>query len=152
MIPELLRERWRRFYKEFISLRGTPENIAFSLAIGIFIGATPTIPFHTALTVALVFLLRRNVTAAFLGSWLISNPLTIPVLYLSQYELGKRLLGVDHLKIVFQDYTFWTFLHMGKAVMVPLLVGGAVMAPFVALGSYVLALRALRTVRNRTVP
>lgn len=152
MIPELLRERWRRFYNEFISLRGTPENIAFSLAIGIFIGTTPTIPFHTALTVALVFLLRRNVTAAFLGSWLISNPLTIPVLYISQYELGKLLLGADHLKIVFQDYSFWTVLHMGKAVMVPLLVGGAVMAPFVALGSYVLALRALRTVRNRTVP
>lgn len=152
MIPELLRERWRRFYNEFISLRGTPENIAFSLAVGIFIGTTPTIPFHTALTVALVFLLRRNVTAAFLGSWLISNPLTIPVLYISQYELGKLLLGADHLKIVFQDYSFWTVLHMGKAVMVPLLVGGAVMAPFVALGSYVLALRALRTVRNRTVP
>jgi uncharacterized protein (DUF2062 family) len=152
MVPELLRKRWKRFYDEFISLRGTPENIAFSLAVGIFVGTTPTIPFHTAITVALVFLLRRNVTAAFLGSWLISNPLTIPVLYLSQYELGKRLLGVDHLKIVFQDYSFWTVLHMGKAVMMPLLVGGAVMAPFVALGSYFLAVRALRTVRNRTVP
>ncbi len=152
MVSELLKERWRKFYKEFISLRGTPENIAFSLAIGIFIGATPTIPFHTALTIALVFLLRRNVTAAFLGSWLISNPLTIPVLYISQYELGKLLLGVDHLKIAFQDYSFWTILHMGKAVIMPLLLGGVVMAPFVALASYVLALRALRTARSRSAP
>lgn len=150
MVPELLRTRWKKFYNDFISLRGTPENIAFSLAIGIFIGATPTIPFHTALTIALVFLFRRNVTAAFLGSWLISNPLTIPVLYLSQYELGKLLLGMDHLKIAFQDYSFWTILHMGKAVITPLLLGGAVMAPFVALASYILALRALRTARSRS--
>jgi len=152
MIPRFLKDRWKKFYDQFISLRGTPENIAFSLAIGIFVGVTPTIPFHTIIIIFLVFILRSNFTAAWLGSWLVSNPLTIPFFYLSQYELGKMLLGMNSMKIVFSDYSFCTILQMGKSVLVPLLVGGVVMAPFVALGSYILALRSLRLVRKQDSP
>jgi len=151
-VPGFLKDRWKKFYDQFISLRGTPEHLAFSLAIGIFVGVTPTIPFHTIIIAVLVFLFRRNFTAAWLGSWLISNPLTIPVFYLSQYELGKRLLGMNSMNIAFSDYSFCTILHMGKSVMVPLLTGGVAMAPLVALGSYVLALRSLRMLRKQTSP
>ena len=152
MVSEFFKDRWRRFYNRFISLRGTPEHVAFSLAIGIFVGVTPTIPFHTIIIIFLVFILRRNFTAAWLGSWLISNPLTVPFFYLSQFHLGKQLLGIHSTDIVFSDYSFCTILHMGKSVLVPLLVGGVAMAPLVALGSYVLALRSLRMVRKQETP
>jgi len=152
MIPGFVKAWWKNFFDQFISLRGAPEHIALSLAIGIFVGVTPTIPFHTVIILVLVLLFRRNFTAAWLGSWLVSNPLTIPVFYLSQYHLGKRLLGMNSMEVVFSDYSFYTILHMGKSVMAPLLLGGVAMAPFLALGGYILAVRSLRLIRKQEQP
>ena len=44
----IIRRRGKEFYDRFISLKGEPANIAMGMAIGVFIGVTPTIPFHTA--------------------------------------------------------------------------------------------------------
>jgi len=81
----ILKKRVREFYNKFISLTGEPRQIAAGFAIGVFVGVTPTIPFHTVLIIIIGVILRRNITAAYLGSWLISNPLTIPLFYVSQY-------------------------------------------------------------------
>ena len=46
----ILKRRFRIFYERFISLKGDPSQIAAGLAIGVFVGVTPTIPLHTAIT------------------------------------------------------------------------------------------------------
>ncbi|MFA7685106.1 MAG: DUF2062 domain-containing protein, partial [Syntrophales bacterium] len=73
-----------RFYNRFISLRGEPKNIAMGFAMGVFIGVTPTIPFHTSLLVVLGLASRQNITSAYIGAWAISNPLTIAPFYFLQ--------------------------------------------------------------------
>ena len=88
----ILKKRFRNFYERFISLQGEPAQVAAGLAIGVFVGVTPTIPFHTAIIVLLCLLFRQNITAAYLGSLIISNPLTVPLFYLSQYELSQLVL------------------------------------------------------------
>jgi uncharacterized protein (DUF2062 family) len=62
------------------------------LTIGIFIGITPTIPFHTVLAIMLAFFLRGSKPAAILGVW-VSNPFTIPILYFGSYKAGLFLFG-----------------------------------------------------------
>lgn len=145
---------WYDFYRDLISLKGEPQHIARGMALGVFIGVTPTIPLHTALIVMLGGIFRLHITAAYIGSWLVSNPITIPFLYFIQYRLGLLLLRMPHCEWTLKDYTIMTLIRMGMDIVFPLLVGGVVMAPFVALVSYYVTMHILnkRTIKNSQNP
>jgi uncharacterized protein (DUF2062 family) len=145
----IIKKRLHDFYGRFLSLRGEPRAIAMGLAIGVFIGVTPTIPFHTVLIILFGLLFKHNLTAAYLGSWLISNPLTIPILYFSQYELGRYLLGMTHAQLVLTDYSLQAILSTGWHILLPLLTGGIVTAPFFAIPAYFMAYRMVLALRNK---
>jgi uncharacterized protein len=138
-----------RFYQQFISLKGDPEAIAAGLAIGVFVGVTPTIPFHTAIIVLVSLLLKQNLTAAYLGSWFISNPVTIPFLYLSQYQLGRFLLDMGPRRFAFADYSLTTIIAAGWEILLPLQTGGIIMAPFFAVPAYYISRRVISAIRRR---
>jgi uncharacterized protein (DUF2062 family) len=145
----ILKKRFRIFYERFISLKGEPAQIAMGLAIGVFVGVTPTIPFHTALIVLLGLLFRQNITAGYLGSWMISNPLTIPLLYLSQYELGRFLLGMERCRFELADYSLGAIAALGWKILLPLLAGGILMAPIFAFPAYFITRRLITLIRAR---
>ena len=147
-----LNRRINEKYMQFISLKGEPHAIAFGSAIGVFVGITPTIPFHTILILLSCFLLKKNITAGYLGSWVISNPLTIPLLYLVQYRLGKYLLGDIHAGGLILEHSLLNLIRQGWDVFFPLLVGGIVMAPFFAVPTYFITRKIIENVRkNRHV-
>lgn len=73
----------------------TRRGVAEGLAIGLFIGCTPTMGVQIILTGLVAFMLRVNVPVALLAT-LISNPLTAPILYPLQYKLGVWLVGVPN--------------------------------------------------------
>jgi len=64
--------------------------IARGVAIGLFIGLTPTVGVQTLLMIALCMLVRGNFPAAFLVSW-VSNPLTMAPLYFAFNVLGRAV-------------------------------------------------------------
>jgi uncharacterized protein (DUF2062 family) len=144
-----LKKRFKTFYERFISLKGEPREIAAGFAIGVFVGVTPTIPFHTAIIVMICLLFRKNITAACLGSWIISNPLTVPLFYLSQYELGRILLGVERCQFILNDYYLKAIASLGWQILLPLLTGGLVMAPFFAVPAYFMTCRLVEGIRAR---
>ncbi len=144
-----MKKHAKKWYQQLISLQGKPSDIALGLAIGVFIGVTPTIPFHTLLIVLFCFLLKKSITAAYLGSWLISNPLTIPFFYVTQYRLGKFLLGNGYPPCLVQGYSLLHLIQRGWDVVLPLLAGGFIMAPFFAVPTYFIAHNILRTVRKK---
>lgn len=145
----MLKKRIQRFHDRFISLKGEPRAIAMGMAVGIFVGVTPTIPFHTALIILFGLIWKHNLTSAYLGSWLISNPVTIPLFYLGQYELGKYLLGMNPGGLTLADYSIRSVFSMGWHVLLPLLTGGLIMAPLFAIPSYFITYRVLLALRNR---
>ena len=59
-----INNRIRDFILKAKRLEGDPHFIALGLAIGVFVGFTPTIPFHTVLAVALAFLFKGSKAAA----------------------------------------------------------------------------------------
>jgi hypothetical protein len=136
------------FCERFISLRGEPRAIAAGLALGVFVGVTPTIPFHTAIIVVVGFLFRQNIAAAYLGSWIISNPLTIPLFYFSEYRLGIRLLGLKASPFVLEDYSLTVIAASGWEILLPLLTGGLVLAPLFTVAAYFTAHRMLLRIRG----
>jgi uncharacterized protein len=146
----ILKGRFRLFYEKFISLKGEPSRVAAGLALGVFVGVTPTIPFHTALIVLLGLLLRQNITAGYLGSWMISNPLTVPFLYVGQYELGRFLLGMERCRFELTDYSIGAIASLGWQILLPLLAGGIFMAPIFAVPAYFIARRLITKIRERS--
>jgi uncharacterized protein len=141
--------RLREFHRRFISLKGDPGPIAMGMALGIFIGVTPTIPFHTILIVVLGLAMRQNITSAVLGSFLISNPVTIPLFYVLEYKLGRLLLGHGPLPFAITQYSLWDLAEMGDHVLVPLLAGGLIVATLIAFPAYFVTHRTIRALRHR---
>jgi hypothetical protein len=143
------KKRIRYFYDQFICLKGGPKRIAMGMAIGIFVGVTPTMPFHSILVVICTFLLRQNFTTAYLGSWLVMNPLTMPLFYAVEYGLGRFVIGKNLPPIVFTDYSIVTIIQAGWSVGWPLLLGGLLMAPFFAVPAYFITYRVVIAIREK---
>jgi uncharacterized protein (TIGR03546 family) len=143
-----VKRKLREFYIRFISLKGDPRKIAMGMAIGVFIGVTPTIPFHTILILFLTLFFRQNLTAAMLGAW-IMNPVTIPVFYFAEYELGKLVLGLQHLDIALHAYSVDELLEAGWHIFYPLQIGGVILAPVFALPAYFITHKYVLAVRKR---
>ncbi|OPY14415.1 MAG: hypothetical protein A4E66_00393 [Syntrophus sp. PtaB.Bin001] len=146
----IFRNRFRKFYQQFISLKGDPASLAWGMAMGVFIGVTPTIPFHTALIVVFGFLFKKNMASAYLGSLIISNPLTIPIFYFSEYQIGRLITGQNEAALKIEDYSFTSILQLGWDVAVPLLIGGVLLAAFIAVPSYFLTYRIICSLRKKT--
>ncbi|MCL2670260.1 MAG: DUF2062 domain-containing protein, partial [Syntrophaceae bacterium] len=113
------------------------------------IGVTPTIPFHTVAITLFSLLFRQNLPAAYLGSWVISNPLTIPFFYLSQYELGRFLLGMERCPFLPDEYSFRTIIQLGAEILIPLMTGGVLTALLFAMAAYFLSRRVIVVLRSK---
>ena len=84
-----VRYQWLRL----VRLKGDPFVLARGIAIGTFIGLTPTIPFHTILIIFLCAVGRGHLVAGLVVSFLVSNPLTIPLQYYISWKVGVILTG-----------------------------------------------------------
>lgn len=147
------------FYLKFIRLKGEPKALAMGTAIGVLIGLTPTIPFHTVMILGLTMATRTSAIAGIIASWVVCNPLTyFPIYYLSMvagnwitpYELNWR--RIQHLLDSLTSHA--GFIHslleitgLGFETIVVMLLGGFVLAlPFAVL-SYYFALHLFTQIR-----
>jgi len=71
-------------------LRGGAEAAARGVAVGLFIGLTPTVGVQTILMILCCIIVGANFPVAFAVSWL-SNPITMAPLYWGFHKLGKLL-------------------------------------------------------------
>jgi uncharacterized protein (DUF2062 family) len=90
----------RYYYLRFIRLRGSPHELALGMAMGVFCGMLPIIPFQTALAVTLAIFFKGSKITAAIGTW-VSNPLNWYFLYYYSYKLGITLLGLPEQRKVF---------------------------------------------------
>ncbi|WP_167362700.1 DUF2062 domain-containing protein [Pandoraea faecigallinarum] len=90
----LLRSRWLRPHAGLLLRRSlwqaTPRGVAVGLACGVFFGIL--IPFaQMPVAILVAALLRGNLFLATMGT-LITNPLTVPFVYLGAHRVGRWLL------------------------------------------------------------
>jgi len=88
------------YYLRFIRLKGEPNELALGMALGVFTGMMPIMPFQIALAVALALLLKGSKITAAIGTW-ISNPLNWYLIYYYDYKLGAWLLPIPERKALF---------------------------------------------------
>ena len=138
--------QFRYIYLRLIRLRGHPHELALGMAFGIFMGMTPTLPFHTIGAIALALAFKASKITAAIGT-LICNPLTIYFIYNYCYKIGSLILGLDHntkfLSPVVEAINHGEFFNIittilggGGMVVVAFLLGGIVLGIVFAVPSY----------------
>lgn len=149
----------RYYWLRLVRLKGDPVVLARGVAIGIFVGLTPTIPLHTILITALCVLLRGNILAGIIASLLISNPLTMFIHYYAAWKIGVWLTGShvswDQIRTLVQlahNAGFFAALKristLGMDILVTMLAGGVVFALPFGVAAYFLSIY-LYTARQR---
>jgi uncharacterized protein (DUF2062 family) len=138
---------WREFLWQLRELRGKPHEIALGMAIGVFIGITPTIPLHTILAVTLALLVRGSKLAAALGVW-VSNPLSIPFFYYGSYRIGQLVLGFPGIRLP-EDRSLLAMASLGGKIVGAMLLGGVILGIIPAIVAYVLTLKLASSERFR---
>lgn len=125
----------RYLYLRFLRLRGSAKDVARGMALGVFIGITPTMGVQMPIALFVAMLLKENKIAAVLGVW-ISNPMTAIPIYTYNFKIGKYLLGTPDIKM-----PSFTSLHevlaLGHDLFMPLFVGSIVAGLFSAALAYV---------------
>jgi uncharacterized protein (DUF2062 family) len=87
---------FKYYYLKFVRLKGDPSVLARGVAVGTFIGVTPTIPFHVILALFFSFLFRGSKVAAVLATFVVSNPVTLLPQYYLSWQIGNWLLPGKH--------------------------------------------------------
>lgn len=102
---------WRRaaYYVQhrLQRLPDEPHRIARGVFAGVFISFTPLFGFHFLGAALIAWVLRGNILAALLATF-VGNPLTTPLIAVSSIELGHWMLGTTahfNLMTVFESFT-----------------------------------------------
>jgi uncharacterized protein (DUF2062 family) len=153
---------WRAlkyFYLRFIRLRGDPHELALGMALGVFAGSMPILPFQTALAIFLALVFKSSKIAAMLGTW-ISNPLNWYFLYFYSYKIGAGILGLSGTGKVFhsimlsihQGESAWILfekmVNAGGELMAAFLVGGLALGLVFSVPSYFIFIGIFRSLRG----
>ncbi len=146
-----LRRGWRYIGHRVMRLAGSPHAIAIGFAAGVFASMTPFVGLHLILAALLALVLGGSVLASAFGTFF-GNPLTYPIIWITTYDVGGKILGGDAregVDLALQDGTFglalrdpaefWSrFWTLAEPVIWPMTVGSLPLGLAVALFSYVL--------------
>jgi uncharacterized protein (DUF2062 family) len=158
----LTRSLVRRWLDKLLHINDTPERTAAAFALGVFIGFSPFLGFHTVIAIVLAFVLNLNRVAVLLGVY--SNlPWIIAGYYAFTTMLGAALTRTrippgfrERLTLLFEHSLtephfwrqLWTLLQpLFWPYMVGSLIGGAVFAAI----AYPVALAYVTRRRRRRV-
>ena len=173
------RSIFRFFYEVIFSLKGisraieyvgirlkripdTPHKISLGMRCGIFASFTPLFGLHFLIAGLLSYLLRANVLASLIGTF-VGNPITFPIITVFNLKLGEWILGSSEysssdggkifegfLDFIFLIYkSFFTEGSIGEnnvprmneflnGVFIPYSLGGLILGIFIAVVSYFL--------------
>jgi uncharacterized protein (DUF2062 family) len=137
----------RDFVNRVKKLEGDPHYIAMGMAIGVFVGITPTMPFHTVIAVALAFILRGSKAAAAIGVWF-CNPISAPFFYLGSYKAGMFIFGRSA-PFDAKYESVLELLKLGADVTTAMVVGGIILGILPGFASYFITRKIITAIRSR---
>jgi len=128
-------------YYQFVRLNATPEEVSRGLALGVFIGMTPTYPFQMLLAVLLAVALKENKVSAMLGTWITPPPpLSIPIYYFN-FKVGRFFIpGPENFPKFSSDFSLSDQMkdiaNLGFEYLATLLLGCFIVGLFSAILTY----------------
>lgn len=150
-LPGFINKMWRAVrlgYLKMIREPMPPHNIAIGLAVGVFAGFLPIIPFQTIVALVFAWPVRGSKIAAALGTW-VSNPLNWVPFYMMLYYVGKAVSPFSVPPFNPSLLEFKVMIQQGWQWLAVMCVGGVVLGIPASIISYVLCLRAVKVYRAR---
>jgi len=144
------RRTLRYYWLKFKRLQDSPQKLAWGMALGVFVGITPTVPFHTVAVLFLAPLLRVSPVTALMGIC-VMNPVTMAPLYFAAYKVGKLLLLRQvplHFPETVDFYSIFQLLWRGGLA---LQLGGLIIAVPPTIIAYVLTLWVVKRLRRAKI-
>ena len=144
----------RTAYSRFLKIRGEPRQIAYGLALGIFIGMTPFMGFHTLMALFLAAVCKWNKITAMAGVF-ITNPLTAPFIYPVTYVVGNAVIGVSHIPHPENVLSFEAaadLVRHSPLILADLMAGGIIIGLPLSIAAYWIALAAVENYRRKIKP
>ncbi len=146
----------KKVFRSLLELNERPEHIAFSFALGVFLGFSPLLGLHTVLGLALAFWFRLNKVAILLGVYANAPWIIVPY-YAFATWLGVQVIGtagaVAPPLVGFTDLfsaEFWSWLASQWQLLIPAFLGSSILCSLLSLGSYAGVLVTLRRWRTRS--
>lgn len=150
-----LSDRIQHTYARFLKMRGEPREIALGFALGIMVGMSPFLGFHTIIAVFLAALFKWNKLTAAVAVF-VTNPFTAPVIYPVTYYVGKSVLGVSNnfpdLEKFLSISSAIEFIKHSPMILIDLTVGGIIIGLPLSIVSYWIVLTTIENYRKRIKP
>jgi uncharacterized protein len=140
----------KQAYTRFLKIRGEPKEIAMGFSVGIFIGMTPAMGFHTVIAVFIATLFKWNKISAALAVW-ITNPFTAPFIYSMTYFVGAKTMGLTRVYKLSDGLSSSTFINMIKktpGIFGAMTIGGFIIGIPLSLISYYFIYSAISKYQN----
>ncbi|MCI0389883.1 MAG: DUF2062 domain-containing protein [Acidobacteria bacterium] len=145
---------FRRAFRNLLNLDDPPERTALAFAIGVFIGFSPLLGFHTILVAIIAIMCRFNKLAIITGS-LLSNPWTIAPIVAASWAIGRWFIGAPSIELphfsisAMLTVQFWQVIAAQWRQLIPFAVGATIFSVASGVISYPLMLYFLRACRRR---
>lgn len=134
----------RYIYLRIMRIRATPKQISRGLALGIFIGCLPIIPFQTAVIIPLAIILRASKLAGFIGSF-ISNPLNLIPFYMLLWYIGNSFFPTSQTILFDKEHlTLLKIIQQGGTIFLRMCLGGIILGTPLSLLVYYISLPIIR--------
>jgi len=143
-----LKRALRYNYLKIMRLKASTHAISLGLAIGIFVGFLPIIPFQTVVALAIAFVLRGSAIPAAVGTW-ISNPVNLIPFYTMLYYVGRWFMPMEAPDLDFSHLELKSMIEQGWGLVVVMFTGGFILGIPGAFLTYVLTFRAVNRYRQK---
>jgi uncharacterized protein (DUF2062 family) len=149
--------------KKLLHIEDTPERTALAYSIGVFVGFSPFLGFHTLTGLAIAFLFGLNRVAILLGVWS-NTPWWIVPYYTIATWVGmwaiRFRIDPAALKEIFQlgreegfiGSFFWSRIASQSGLLLAFMIGSLILAALLSLISYPLSLRWIKFYRSHKRP
>jgi uncharacterized protein (DUF2062 family) len=90
------RPRLRDRFGQLLTIDDTPHRIAVTFAVGLFLGISPFLGFHSVIALAFAWAFRLNRVVIFTGVF-VTNPWSIVPIYTFCTWIGTLVLGTENI-------------------------------------------------------
>jgi uncharacterized protein len=152
--------RFLALIKKLLWIEDTPERTARAFSIGVFLGFSPFLGFHTLAALAVAFVLKLNRLAVLLGAWS-NTPWWLVPYYVIATWMGTKVIGfrinkaailgvfrhgMDH---GFVTAGFWEQIASQGGLLWSFFIGSLILSFFLGLLAYPISLKLIKFYRSR---
>ncbi len=150
--------RLKDLLKRLLHIEDTPERTALAFSVGIFVGFSPFLGFHTLAGLAIAFLFKLNRVAVLLGVWFNTPWWLVPyytvATWLGMWVIRFRINGATVKEIFrlgrdqgFISSHFWIRVSSQWGLLLSFMIGSLILAALLGFAAYPLSLKGIKFYR-----